>query len=188
MPTSRSLWWLLRKCAPDAVMRNWSLRGRTQTTTGYWPTFGLGTKLTRSGPIRPWPRPPTLLVSRYQPPDHRPGGGENPGATGLRSRTDSPVTTLYYPGRALARFCFNVFGRLEVTGRGKRAALWPADCGGQPPLLQRPPRRWPPPCPGDCPSWASRTCSSRRPRRGCSTRCGSIRWTAPLGSAHCGRR
>ena len=27
------------------------------------------------------------------------------------------MTALYYPGRALARFCFNVFGRLEVTGR-----------------------------------------------------------------------
>jgi len=27
------------------------------------------------------------------------------------------VTALYYPGRALARFCFNVFGRMEVSGR-----------------------------------------------------------------------
>ena len=27
------------------------------------------------------------------------------------------MTTLYYPGRALARFCFNVFGRMEVIGR-----------------------------------------------------------------------
>lgn len=27
------------------------------------------------------------------------------------------MTALYYPGRALARFCFNVFGRMEVTGR-----------------------------------------------------------------------
>lgn len=29
----------------------------------------------------------------------------------------TPMTTLYYPGRLLARFCFNVFGRMEVTGR-----------------------------------------------------------------------
>ena len=27
------------------------------------------------------------------------------------------VTVLYVPGRLLARFCFNVFGRMEVTGR-----------------------------------------------------------------------
>jgi len=27
------------------------------------------------------------------------------------------VTALYRPGRNLARFCFNVFGRMEVTGR-----------------------------------------------------------------------
>ena len=27
------------------------------------------------------------------------------------------MSHLYYPGRALARFCFRVFGRLEVTGR-----------------------------------------------------------------------
>ncbi len=27
------------------------------------------------------------------------------------------MTVLYNPGRSLARFCFNVFGRLEVTGR-----------------------------------------------------------------------
>ena len=27
------------------------------------------------------------------------------------------MTLLYRPGRGLARFCFNVFGRLEVTGR-----------------------------------------------------------------------
>ena len=27
------------------------------------------------------------------------------------------MTALYYPGRALAQFCFNVFGRMEVTGR-----------------------------------------------------------------------
>ena len=27
------------------------------------------------------------------------------------------MTVLYHPGRALARFCFNVFGRMEVTGR-----------------------------------------------------------------------
>ena len=27
------------------------------------------------------------------------------------------MTALYYPGRALARFCFNVFGRMEVVGR-----------------------------------------------------------------------
>ncbi len=27
------------------------------------------------------------------------------------------MSVLYYPGRALTRFCFNVFGRMEVTGR-----------------------------------------------------------------------
>ena len=27
------------------------------------------------------------------------------------------MTDLYYPGRALAQFCFNVFGRMEVTGK-----------------------------------------------------------------------
>ena len=27
------------------------------------------------------------------------------------------MTLLYYPARALIRFCFNVFGRMEVTGR-----------------------------------------------------------------------
>lgn len=27
------------------------------------------------------------------------------------------MSRLYYPGRALARFCFNVLGRMEVTGR-----------------------------------------------------------------------
>ena len=35
----------------------------------------------------------------------------------MQSRAYNSMTALYYPGRALARFCFNAFGRLEVTGR-----------------------------------------------------------------------